>query len=138
MCKVPHQEMFPEHSHGMLRRRPHDGPPGAAQARSRQNKPVPATTSIRRTAWARKFSRFSLFWALPIPVLGKLVPCYAISSKMLFVPVNAAQFVPPTGIFETVGGGFPVFFRVHGIGNTLYTLPTIRREDAARPVFPRL
>jgi hypothetical protein len=46
------------------------------------------------------------------PVLGKLVPCYAISSKMLFVPVNAAQFVPPTGIFETVGGGFPVFFPV--------------------------
>ena len=44
--------------------------------------------------------------------LGKLVPCYAISSKMLFVPVNAAQFVPPTGIFETVGGGFPVFFPV--------------------------
>jgi hypothetical protein len=29
---------------------------------------------------------------------------------MLFVPVNAAQLVPPTGIFETVGGGFPCIF----------------------------
>jgi hypothetical protein len=47
---------------------------------------------------------------LPIPVLGKLFPVITISSKILFVPVNAAQLVPPTGIFETVGGGFPVFF----------------------------
>src|SRR6516162_4747519 len=47
----------------------------------------------------------SLFWANSFPVI-------TISSKMLFVAVNAPQLASPTGIFETVGGGFPVFFPV--------------------------
>jgi hypothetical protein len=50
----------------------------------------------------------SLFWANSFPCYND----FLVSSKMLFVPVNAAQLVPPTGIFETVGGGFPVFFPV--------------------------
>src|SRR6516162_7547276 len=61
----------------------------------------------------------SLFWANSFPVI-------TISSKMLFVPVNAAQLVPPTGIFETVGGGFPVFFPVPCPGQRHRTLGPIR------------
>jgi hypothetical protein len=47
----------------------------------------------------------SLLSALAIPVLGKLVPCYNDFFKNAFVAVNAPQLAPPTGIFETVGGG---------------------------------
>ena len=90
-------------------------------------------------------SRFPCYQPLPIPVLGKLVPCYTTSSKMLFAPVNAAQLVPPTGIFETVGGGFPVFSArlspgvcgssrpTFGVQYILRTCTSVHEETKHRP-----
>src|SRR5262249_1577793 len=70
----------------------------AASAVMLETKPTVTTPMVRLGAALER----SLFWANSFPVIRT-------SSKMLFVPVNAAQLVPPTGIFETVGGGFPVF-----------------------------
>src|SRR6516162_10085643 len=73
----------------------------------------------------------SLFWANSFPVI-------TISSKMLFVPVNAGQLVPPTGIFETVGGGFPVFFpvpRSRARGSHHAPLETAARSLKVAPNF---
>jgi hypothetical protein len=58
---------------------------------------------------------------------------------MVFVPVNAAQLVPPTGIFETVGGGFPVFFPVPaGAGRGLVVTGRDKTENVHSPSLTQI